>query len=153
MADLRVASRPHILMTAGLGSCVGVCLWDPVAKVGGLAHVMLPSSKQAKKTDNKGKFADTAIVALIQEMSTMGANVNRIVAKIAGGAQMFKFPGSSDIMRIGDRNSQAVQEMLKEKKIRVLYSDVGGSFGRTIYLDTDTGKLIIRTIQHGERVV
>ncbi|NLK50928.1 MAG: chemotaxis protein CheD [Syntrophomonadaceae bacterium] len=153
MADYKTAINPGILMTAGLGSCVGVCLWDPVTKIGGLAHVMLPSSEQARKTDNKAKFADTAILALLKEMSGMGANLSRVVAKIAGGAQMFSFPGSSDIMRIGERNAKAVQEVLRQEKIKLIYTDVGGSYGRTIHFWTETGKLSIRTIEHGERIV
>ncbi|NLC07991.1 MAG: chemotaxis protein CheD [Syntrophomonadaceae bacterium] len=153
MADYKAAVCPNILMTAGLGSCVGVCLWDPATRIGGLAHIMLPSSVQARRTDNKGKFADTAILAVIQEMSRLGANPARLVAKIAGGAQMFNFGGTTDIMRIGDRNAQAVQQVLKNEKIKILFSDIGGSHGRTIYFMTENGKLTIRTIEHGERVV
>lgn len=153
MADYKVAISPNTLMTAGLGSCVGVCLWDPVTKIGGLAHIMLPSSVQARRSDSKGKFADTAILAVIQEMNRLGANPTRLVAKIAGGAQMFNFGGTTDIMRIGDRNAQAVQQVLKNEKIKILFSDIGGSHGRTIYFMTENGKLTIRTIEHGERVV
>ena len=85
MADLSTAKEPDILTTLGLGSCVGIALYDPSTKVGGLAHIMLPDSKQIKNNENKAKFADTAIEVLVQAMIKKGARKNRIVAKIAGG--------------------------------------------------------------------
>ncbi|MDD2421436.1 MAG: chemotaxis protein CheD [Heliobacteriaceae bacterium] len=153
MADLKVARAPNNLLTSGLGSCVGVCLFDVGVKVGGLAHIMLPLSTQARNLENKAKFADTAIPILIAEMVKLGAVKNRLVAKIAGGAQMFSFPGASDVMRIGDRNTEAVLENLKQHKVPILAREVGGNFGRTIELDTNQGKVFIRTINRGEKVI
>lgn len=153
MADLKIAKAPDNLMTSGLGSCIGICLWDSVTKIAGLAHIMLPDSTQARNSDNKAKFADTAMPILIKEMINIGASKSRIVAKIAGGAQMFSFPGSSDVMRIGERNAEAVVEILKKEQIRLLARETGGNFGRTIELDSSTGKLFIRTIDRGEKVV
>lgn len=153
MADLKVAKSPDKLMTAGLGSCVGVCLWDKSLKLGGMVHVMLPSAQQSKNVQNKAKFADTGIEMLISEMEKAGASLSRLVAKIAGGAQMFNFTGESDIMKIGKRNVQAVEEMLKAKNIKLLAKDVEGNFGRTIIFDPETGDLLVRTIGHGERVI
>ena len=153
MADVKVAKAPDKLMSAGLGSCVGVCLYDKSIKLGGLAHVMLPSSLQAKNVENRGKFADTAVDWLIQEMEKAGGNRTRFTAKIAGGAQMFRFAGDSDIMKIGERNVQAVEENLRRCNIKLVAKDTGGNFGRTIVFDTETGDLLVKTIGHGERII
>ncbi|WP_153726603.1 chemotaxis protein CheD [Heliorestis convoluta] len=153
MADLKVSKAPQNLMTSGLGSCIGICLYDGTARVGGLAHIMLPASTQARSSDNKAKFADTAIPFLIDEMRRLGAVKSRLVAKIAGGAQMFAFPGSSDVMRIGERNAEAVIIHLRRENIPLLAKETGGNYGRTIELDTSTGKLHIRTIDRGEKVL
>lgn len=153
MADLKVARPPDKLVTAGLGSCIGICILDKSTKIASLTHIMLPSSLQAKNTDNKAKFADTGIAMVIDEMRKTGANINGMVAKIAGGAQMFKFSGENDILKIGERNAVAVIENLEKHKIRLLSKDVGGNYGRTITFDPQTGELLVRTIGHGEQVI
>ena len=152
MADLKVASGPDILMTAGLGSCIGICVNDPVQKVGGMAHIMLPQSN-IKKGDNLAKYADTALPLLIDEILKLGATKSRLRAKIAGGAQMFSFPGKSPVLNIGERNAESVKNELKRLGIPLLVSDVGGSFGRTIHFNVETGELKVRTINHGEKVI
>jgi chemotaxis protein CheD len=149
MADLNAVCHPGVLTTLGLGSCVGVALYDPSTKVIGLAHVMLPSSQQAKNNSNTAKFADTAIVKLIEDMKKLGARQNQIVAKLAGGAQMFAFNQSSDLMRIGQRNVLSAREKLIELKIPILSEDTGGNHGRTIELFSTDGKLMIKTIGYG----
>jgi chemotaxis protein CheD len=149
MADLQVSRHPATLTTLGLGSCVGVALYDSVKKIIGLAHIMLPSSQQARNNSNVAKFADTAIVKLIDEMIKLGARKERIVAKLAGGAQMFAFENSSEMMRIGFRNVASSREKLQELKIPIIAEDTGGNYGRTIELYSENGKLLIRTIGHG----
>lgn len=155
MADLKVATEPDKLVTFGLGSCVGIALYDSKTKIGGLAHIMLPDSKQARKGDvNAAKYADTALGVLIDEMKRKGASTRRVVAKIAGGAQMFKFNnGTSDIMRVGIRNIEAVKKSLAEQQIPIIVEDTGGNFGRTIELDTKTGGLFVKTISKGEKTI
>lgn len=152
MADLNTAKSPDVLQTCGLGSCVGICLWDSVLKLGGMAHIMLPSSS-INTSGNPAKFADTAIPFLITQMKKQGANASRLVAKIAGGSQMFSFSNSSDIMKIGDRNTEAVKQGLKEAGIRLLASDTGGSYGRTIEFSVENGNLFIRTVNVGEKYI
>lgn len=152
MADLNIAKAPDILQTCGLGSCVGICLWDSKVKMAGMAHIMLPSSSIGKK-GNDAKFADTAIPFLIDKMKKNGADVNRLVAKIAGGAQMFSFSNSSDVMKIGERNTEAVKLYLKNARIRIMAEDTGGSYGRTIEFYADTGSLYIRTVSLGEKYI
>lgn len=152
MADYKTARNPDILMTAGLGSCIGICINDPVAKVGGLAHIMLPSANGNPGT-NPAKFADTAIELMVNDILGLGAVKKRLKAKIAGGAQMFSFAGKPPVLKIGDRNAEAVIAELKRLNIPLLVSDVGGSFGRTIHFDVGTGALRVRTINHGEKVI
>lgn len=149
MADLKVAKAPEILTTLGLGSCVGIALYDKKVQVIGLAHIMLPSSKQIKNNENKAKFADTAIELLLQDMQKAGGLQSRIVAKIAGGAQMFSFGSNSDIMKIGYRNTIATKEILGNFKIPILAEDTGGNYGRTIEVYPESGELLVKTIGYG----
>jgi len=128
---------------------VGIALYDPVKKVAGLAHIMLPSSQQARNNSNIAKFADTAIVKLVEDMVAIGADRSKIVAKLAGGAQMFSFNNTSEMLRIGARNVAASKEMLSLLNIPVISEDTGGNYGRTIEIHSEDGKLVIKTIGHG----
>lgn len=152
MADYKTSKIPDILMTAGLGSCIGICVHDPVEKVGGMAHIMLPTAN-GNPGANPSKYADTAIELMVQDILSLGAKKTRLRAKIAGGAQMFSFPGKTNVLKIGDRNAEAVEAELKRLGIPLLVADVGGSFGRTIHFDVGTGDLKVRTINHGEKVI
>ncbi len=149
IADLNIGRSPDVIVTLGLGSCVGVALYDKVAKIGGLAHVMLPDSKQARSGQNPAKFADTAIPLLIEKMERAGASRSRMVAKIAGGAQMFSFSDKNLQLNIGKRNVEAVKAVLAEEKIPLVAEDTGGSYGRSVELHTDSGKFVVRTVGHG----
>lgn len=150
MADLQVALGAGILKTTGLGSCVGVTLYDPKTKVAGMAHVMLPSSEIAKEgAINTAKYADTAIPEMITRMNRLGAINSRMIAKLAGGAQMFAFGTTSDTMRIGPRNVESCKLQLKLLSIPIVAEDTGGSFGRTIELNSENGILLLRTVQQG----
>lgn len=146
MADLNVCMPPNGLTTLGLGSCVGIVLYDPVTKVSGLAHIMLPDSTKIKNNSNVAKFADTAIDKLIEEMTRLGGNKSRFVAKLAGGAQMFSFSSTNDLVRVGERNVQASKAKLKELGIRIIAEDTGKNYGRTIEFYPETGQLLIKTI-------
>jgi chemotaxis protein CheD len=151
MADYKVGQNPASLISYGLGSCVGIALFDPIAKVGGLAHIMLPDSTQARATDNPAKFADTALPLMLSDIIKLGGTKSRIVAKIAGGAQMFTFTNATDIMRVGERNAEAVRLVLKKLDIRLLAEDTGGNYGRTVELKLDTGIFRVKTIDKGEK--
>jgi chemotaxis protein CheD len=153
MADLNCTKSPGVLTTLGLGSCVGVCLYDTFSKVSGMVHIMLPSSLQIKNNSNVAKFADTGIVKLLEDMQKLGAHKHRIVSKIAGGSQMFNFNDSSDIMRIGSRNVTATKEVLQSLNIPIIAEDTGGSYGRTIELYSETGMLLIKTIGFGTKQI
>lgn len=146
MADLNVCSVPDALTTLGLGSCVGVVLYDTVNKVAGLVHVMLPDSTKIRNNENVAKFADTGIDALIEVMKKKGARKTSLIAKIAGGAQMFAFNTNSDLLRVGDRNVEATKLKLKQLGINIIAEDTGLSYGRTIEFYTDSGKLLIKSV-------
>ncbi len=153
MADLKIAKAPDILTTLGLGSCVGIALYDSVNKIGGLAHIMLPDSTQIKNNSNVAKFADTAIEELIEQMVSCGARNTRLTAKIAGGAHMFEFKNMDDMMRIGTRNVNAVIECLKVFRVPIVASDTGSNYGRTVELHTETGVFVVKTIGHGVKEI
>ncbi len=153
MADMNTACSPSILTTLGLGSCVGICLYDTSTKISGMVHIMLPSSTQIKNNSNVAKFADTGIVKLLEDMIKLGARRSKIVSKIAGGAQMFSFNDASDIMRIGARNVTATKEILKSLNVPIIAEDTGGNHGRTIELYSETGILLIKTIGYGTKQI
>lgn len=154
IADLDVIEAPNKIRTSGLGSCVGVVIYDNFKKVAGLAHVMLPDSNLTKQQQfNIYKYADTAIDSLVEQLIKLGARKSQLKAKIAGGAQMFQFQSGSDIMRIGPRNVDAVKERLRKHQIPVISSDTGGNQGRTIEFDPLTSKLKIRTVNKGEKYI
>ena len=150
MADLKAGKSPDSIISYGLGSCVGIALYDPQTKVGGLAHIMLPDSTQARATDNSAKFADTALPVLLDQVIALGGSRNRLTAKIAGGSQMFSFAQATDVMRIGDRNVESVRTVLKAMAIRLVAEDVGGNYGRTVELLLDSGAFVIKTVNKGE---
>ncbi|WP_028561411.1 chemotaxis protein CheD [Paenibacillus pinihumi] len=150
MADLNFAVQGAVLRTTGLGSCVGVTLFDTKSKIAGMAHVMLPSSDIARDSSfNIAKYADTALPELIRLMKAAGAAPDRMVAKLAGGAQMFAQLGKSDTLRIGPRNVESCKNILSVYPIPILAEDTGGNYGRTIEIDSFTGILHIRSVQHG----
>ncbi len=151
MADYKIGRNPASIISYGLGSCVGIALFDPVTKIGGLAHIMLPDSTQARSTENPAKFADTAIPKMLDDMIRIGAVRSRVVAKIAGGAQMFKFTNATDIMRVGERNADSVKNILKKLAVQLLAEDTGGNYGRTVELKLDSGLYRVKTIDKGEK--
>ncbi|EGT4047234.1 chemotaxis protein CheD [Clostridioides difficile] len=151
IADMKIAYRPNVLVTYALGSCVGVCLIDKVAGIGGMLHVMLPYSKDAINIENKCKFADTGINELIKSMENIGANRIYIKAKIAGGAQMFLGSSNSVIASIGHRNVEAVKKTLLGLNIPILAEDTGMNYGRTIRFYTETGELLVDSINKGKK--
>jgi len=152
MADLKVAKNPDILTTLGLGSCVGITLYDKLTKIGGMAHVMLPTYK-GFEGQNIAKFADSAIIELVKQLTRIGTTRNALIAKIAGGAHMFGRTSNNDMLKIGERNAAASLAILKQLGIPVHANDTGGTHGRTIELHTETGALKIRTVGAGEKFI
>lgn len=146
IADLNLVLDPGTIMTIGLGSCIGIALYDRKLKVAGLSHIMLPDSTQFKNVLNPMKFADSAIPMLIEKMEKQGCKKKDIVAKIAGGASMFKFSDKSIISDIGKRNTEAVRRILKESGIPIIAEDTGGNKGRTMIVETGDGKVTLKIV-------
>lgn len=146
MADLNICKAPNVITTLGLGSCIGLVLYDPVTKVGGMVHYMLPDSTKVRNNSNVAKFGDTGIRELLKRVVVAGANKNRLVAKIAGGAKMFEVSGLSEVGNIGARNAQTARETLKALGIRLVAEDTGLNYGRTVELHCDTGEFYIKSV-------
>lgn len=143
IGELFVATYPNTLQALGLGSCVGLTLYDPIAKIGGLAHIMLPDSG-GNGNDLRGKYADVATVNLLNDMMMLSAKKERIVAKLVGGASMFTL--KNDVFRIGEKNVSATKKALKELGIAIVAEEVGGTIGRTATLYTDTGDVEVKAV-------
>lgn len=149
IADLNVVVSPKSIMTIGLGSCIGIALYDKNLKIAGLAHIMLPDSTQFNNVSVPMKFADLAIPLLIKEMEKRGSSVKSLIAKIAGGASMFNFSDKNIVSDIGKRNAIAVKEKLNEIGIKVIAEEIGGNKGRTMIVDSNDGKVTIRIVGQG----
>lgn len=141
-----------VLVCLGLGSCVGIALYDTGKRIGGLVHVLLPIS-QNSDSSNPTKFADTGIPFLLDEMIRLGASRQSIVAKIAGGSQMFSIKGREDKINIGARNVEVTKDTLKKLGIPLIGEDTGGNFGRTMEFFVSTGIIKVKTIGRGEKEI
>jgi chemotaxis protein CheD len=141
------ASAGDVLVSLGLGSCVGVALLDRRATVAGLAHVVLPAAEGRAETP--GKFADTAVPALLDAVVALGARRSHLEAVLVGGASMFSFGGAG--LEIGQRNDEAVREELARLRIPIAAAETGGSRGRTVRVDVQTG--VVTAKAAGDAVV
>lgn len=143
ISDLNIARSPDVLATYALGSCVGICLYDAEAKIAGLAHIMLPWSKEASTPEGNGRrYADTGITELISKMCAAGVKQYRLTAKIAGGAQMFKT--NSEVFNIGERNVEAVKKVLETYRIPIIAEETGLNYGRTVFFYGEDGIMEVR---------
>ena len=143
IADMKMAQKGERLITYALGSCIGICLYDPQIKLAAMVHIMLPINMEAGRK-NTFKYADTGIRETLNQMVAKGAVKGRITAKIAGGARMFEVNGGT-LGSIGQRNSESVHQVLRRENIRLLREDVGGKVARTMEFDSATGNGIIRS--------
>ncbi len=143
MAEMDVVTDGSSLKTI-LGSCVGIILRDPVRRVSGLAHVMLPNRHSEDAAT--GKYADTAIPALLSRLAESGGRLGSLQAFLVGGAQMFPM-GNVRIASIGDQNVEAARKILTESKIPIVFQDTGGKVGRTVLFDNSTGQVSVKTLQ------
>lgn len=147
IADMKMAQNEGMLVTYALGSCIGICLRDPVLKLAALVHVMLPLNMETGRRSPM-KYADTGIRETLRQMEAWGARRSRITAKIAGGARMFDVPGGSaggTLGNIGQRNIESVHITLKNEGVRLLHEDVGGTVARTLLFDVASGDACVRS--------
>ena len=153
VADLRAGAGQDILMTIGLGSCVAIVLYDPVAHLGGLAHVLLPSPALSRKDGNLAKFPQTAVPRLLELMATAGASTRRMTGRLVGGASMFSGLGAPGTIQMGERNVVASRQALHQAGIAIIGEATGGDFGRTVRLWVADGRLEISSVAHGTQTL
>ncbi|MCI8439773.1 MAG: chemotaxis protein CheD [Oscillospiraceae bacterium] len=143
IADMKIGKGNDLLVTYALGSCIGLCFYDPKLKLGALLHVMLPLNMEAGRK-NPLKYADTGIRETLRQLEAKGASRSRITVKIAGGAKMFEVNGGN-LGNIGQRNIESVHTILRMEGIRLLGEHVGGNVARTLLFDLDSGQSCIRS--------
>ncbi len=153
MAQLAVAEAPARLVTRGLGSCLGITIYDPVKKIGGMVHTMLPDIEIAKIRTNPARFVNSSIKKIVEELEIRGCPRTRLMAKVFGGAHMFSFIVSEGSLNVGQKNVEMAESILNEMKIKIAAQETGGTFGRTIELNLDNGKVLIKTVAWGEKEV
>lgn len=154
IAMMKVTRAPAQLYSLGLGSCIGVAIYDPAAKIGGLIHILLPTCQGFENGNHtRTKFADSGITDLVEALVKEGASKTRMKAKMAGGASMFTMNGTSSVHEVGKRNIQSSRDTLKRLGIELVAHDTGGNKGRTIYFDIETGQLTIKTVDRAVKVI
>jgi chemotaxis protein CheD len=151
VAQWAVDAGDAVLVTLGLGSCVAVALYDPVARAGGLVHLLLPSPSMSRDRSNPARFAETAIPLLLRELATVGAHRDRLTARLVGGASMFG-PGSGPLA-MGERNVAAARQVLAAAHIPVVGEDVLQGHGRSVYFHLGDGRVEVRSVFHGTTVL
>lgn len=149
IGDCAIARSPAKIKTSGLGSCLGITLYDKREKIGGLLHTMLPNIKEARIKDNPAKFTDVGIEYLVDEIIKKGGSREKLEAKIVGGASMFE----NSHLNIGERNIRSAKDTLKRLGVSIVAEDTGKNYGRTIIFDTFTGDLFIKTILRGDKII
>ncbi len=153
MGEMKIAESSGVLAAAGLGSCVVVALYAEDARLGGLAHIMLPHIQEAHEGSDPARFADTAVALLAAAMEERGARTERLTAKLFGGANMFPdVIRAAGPMDIGGRNIGAVRAALSRLGVDIVAEDVGGSIGRTVHLNVATGSVFVKSVRGDERI-
>ena len=153
VAECAVGRDEQTLITIGLGSCVAIALYDSVARVGGLAHTLLPDESMARDRSNPAKFPSSAVTLLLAEMTRLGADATRVRAKLVGGASMFASLLPRGAINIGDRNVAAARQALERNKIRIVAEDVGSDHGRSVHFHLVDGRVEVRSLKKGNRVL
>ncbi len=154
VADYAVRRGAHVITTIGLGSCVAIALYDRDAGVGGLAHILLPSQSMSRETTNPAKFPETIVPVMMEEMRRLGSSSSaRISAKIVGGASMFGQLAAGSGINVGERNITATREVLSAAGIPIVAEDTGQDYGRSVYFHLTDGRIEVRSLKKGDRVI
>ncbi len=146
MAELKTAKAPDKIAALGLGSCVAICAYDALCKVGGIAHVMLPLSSMAVGDNNRAKFGDTALPFLLEELEKIGAHRNRLDIKLVGGAEMFLHEIKNERLKIGERNLLVIEDSCQKLGLKISGRCVGGNSGKSVTMDLGNGEVQVKTI-------
>jgi chemotaxis protein CheD len=153
VADFAVGRNGDtVIATIGLGSCVAIALYDAATRVGGLAHVLLPSESMTRDRSNRAKFPSAAVPLLLAEMRGLGAQ-GKVSARLVGGASMFATLLPTGGVNIGERNVVASRAALAAAGVPLLGEDVGGDYGRSVYLHLADGRLEVHSLKAGRRVL
>jgi chemotaxis protein CheD len=153
MGKMELAQVPERLITRGLGSCLGITIYDTIKKIGAMVHPMLPDIDKSKIKSNPSRFVNSGIQLALQELEKKGCFRSRMEVKMFGGAHMFSFINTDSALNVGQKNIEMAHAIFKELNLKILAEEVGGTFGRTIELDTDSGKVLVKTVSWGEKVV
>lgn len=147
IGEVKVGGGGEVLCALGIGSCVAITLWDPEGRVGGMAHAMLPEPGDGRRATPLGRFAATAVQLLIDQMRTAGAHPERLRARLVGGASMFESVAEEHRRNLGLRNVAAATRALGSLRIPVVGQDVGGVHGRSVFLHTHDGRLLVSSMR------
>jgi chemotaxis protein CheD len=154
VADYAVRQGSYVLATIGLGSCVAIALYDRDSQVGALAHILLPNPTMSRETGNPAKFPETVMPIMLDEMRGLGArSPARICAKIVGGASMFGQLSNGTGINVGERNLSATRDVLAALGIPIVAEDTGLDYGRSVYFHLVDGRLEVRSLKKGDRVI
>lgn len=154
VADYAVRRGAHVLSTIGLGSCVAIALYDRATQIGALAHILLPSQAMSRETSNPAKFPETVVPMMIEEMRRLGAgDPSRMSAKIIGGASMFGQLVSGSGVNVGERNVTATRDALIAAHVPLVAEDTGLDYGRSVYFHLSDGRVEVRSLRRGDRVI
>lgn len=154
VADYAVRRGEHVIATFGLGSCVAIALYDREAQVGALAHILLPNRSMSREMSNPAKFPDTIVPVMLDEMRQLGSSASaRVSAKIVGGASMFGQLVHGGGINIGERNVAATREVLATAGIPILAEDTGLDYGRSVFFHLADGRVEVRSLKKGDRVL
>jgi len=149
VADLRTGTDQDVLITVGLGSSVAILLHDPIAHVGGMAHVLLPSPALSRQDANPAKFPQTAVPRLLELMGQQGASTRRMSARLVGGASMFASLAAPGTIQMGERNVVACRQALYQEGLVLTGEATGGDYGRTVRLWVSDGRVEVSTVANG----
>ena len=153
LGEIKVSrDSQDVLVAYGLGSCLGIGMYDPVAKVAGLLHAILPLHPNGKE-DKSAKYVDTGVLSLIDQLTRLGADRRRLIVRMAGGANMLVAPGFSQVLNIGSRNIDAANATFSALNLKIQSQEVGGNTGRTVRFYTVDGRMTIRTMGNQEREI
>ena len=154
MGGLGFTTPEKTVLQTFVGSCIAICLYDPSAKVAAMAHILLPKNNTNDPNPKpEAKFADVAIRIMLDRLKSSDAKINRLKAKMAGGANIFANEGRSNVFNIGGRNADAIKSLLDEQKIPIVAQDIGSTSGRWITFDVTSLEMKVKDRTKGVKVI
>ena len=153
MGDMQIASAPKRLVTWALGSCLGITLYNSARKLGAMAHPMLPDIDKARMKSNPHRYVNSVIRKMVEDLEKLGITKNNLTAKLFGGAHMFSFITADSILNVGEKNIAMAKAVFEESAVKIVAEEVGGTFGRTIELNLENGKVLVDTISWGRKEI